>query len=71
MGVSLDVSLDVFCGLSFGLAFGRNTCSTGYTAPVVVVVVGARHARIEGFGAIPLGGGVALRSSPRSMPRSM
>jgi hypothetical protein len=77
LDVSLDGSLDVLFGLSaLSLALGRNTCSTGYTAPVVVAfaLTGARHARIEGFGTIPLGGDgddVALRSRPRSMPRSI
>jgi hypothetical protein len=70
----LDVSLDVLFGVLFGLDFGRNTCS-GYTTFTLssLAVTGARQARIAGLGvALSFGGGaVALRSSPRSMPRSM
>jgi hypothetical protein len=76
----LDVSFDVsFVGLSIGLGFGRNTCSK-HTSLGSLAVTGARQARIEDFdGTIPFGsvaddeGAVAasLRSSPRSIPRSI
>jgi hypothetical protein len=80
MDALLDVSLDGSLGASLDVSFGfkRNTCSTGYTTFASLALTGARQARIEDFGATRDGddaGGdralLALRSSPRSMPRSI